>query len=448
MNIRDMKLINHPKLSLVVLVLFSMVGIACNGGSASNSGSDSGNGDESDVNMVSMADISVPEGFEAIKVSGELGASRHLTVRDNGDIYVRLREQKNGGGIAALRDTDGDGKADQTEFFENSSGTGIGIHKGYLYFSSTTEVKRVPLPEGDKLVPEGEVETVVSGFPQQNQHAAKPITFDNSGNLYVTVGAPSNSCQKDDRTKGSPGMDPCPLLEEHGGIWKFKDDQLNQDHMEDGKHYATGIRHTVSLAWKDNVDKLYAVQHGRDQLSQLFPEYYDAEENAELPAEEFLKVEEGSNFGWPYSYYDHMQDKRVLAPEYGGDGEKVGRASEFDEPILAFPGHWAPNGLTFYQADQFPEKYRDGAFIAWHGSWNRSPKEQQGYKVSFVPFSGGENPSGDYQTFADGFAGQDPLQSPGQAEHRPSGITVGSDGSMYVSSDASGTIWKISYEGS
>ena len=309
--------INQFSIYILAIGLLAFTGLSCSGDKTSDTGSQSGNED----GRVEMADITVPEGFEAVKVSEELGAARHLTVRDNGDVYVRLRSQTNGGGIAALRDTNGDGKADRTEFFESTSGTGIEIHNGYLYFSSTTEVKRIPLPEGDKLVPEGKIETVVTNFPDQNQHAAKPLTFDNSGNLYVTVGAPSNSCQKNDRTKGSPGMDPCPLLEEHGGIWQFDADKLNQDHMEDGVHYATGIRHTVSLAWKDNVDKLYAVQHGRDQLKSLFPDHYTQEESAELPAEEFLKVEKGSNFGWPYAYYDHTQDKKVLAPEYGGDGE-------------------------------------------------------------------------------------------------------------------------------
>ena len=423
-------------MALLLAVLVSFAGCSNN----SSTGSEG--------KKATSAGITLPQGFTAEKVAENLGRGRHITVRDNGDIYMRLRELKNGKGMVAMRDTDGDNKMDRVEYFTETTGTGVQVHNGYLYYTSTTEVKRVPLPEGDQLVPDGPTETIASGFPEQNQHAAKPITFDGDGNIYVTVGAPSNSCQKQDRTKGSPGMDPCPLLEKHGGIWKFDANTTGQDHMEDGERYATGIRHTVSLAWKFDVNKLYTVQHGRDQLNTLYPDYYDAESNAKLPSEEFLKVDKGDNFGWPYSYYDHLQGKRVLAPEYGGDGEKVGRAADFEEPIMAFPGHWAPNGLTFYTADQFPAQYQGGAFIAWHGSWNRAPKEQAGYKVSFVPFDGGEMPSGDYQTFADGFAGVDPINSPGDAEYRPMGLSVGPSGALYISDSIKGTVWRVTYSGS
>ncbi|MGQ7869861.1 PQQ-dependent sugar dehydrogenase [Sunxiuqinia sp. sy24] len=162
-----------------------------------------------------------------------------------------------------------------------------------------------------QLLPHEVAEIIVDGLPHNSQHAAKPLTFNQQGNLYVTIGAPSNACMEHSRTRGLPGMNPCPLLERHAGIWRFKADQLGQDQVLDGERFATGIWHAVALDWNSAQNKLFAVQHGRDQLSQLFPQLYDVE----LPGEEFLLVEKGSDFGWPYCYYDPMQQKKVLGPE-------------------------------------------------------------------------------------------------------------------------------------
>lgn len=389
--------------------------------------------------------LELPDGFRAVVVAEDVGPARHITVRDNGDIYVALSEEQQEGGIAALRDTDGDGVADQTEYFGEHTGTGIDIRDGYLYRSSDLEVFRYPLPN-EGLVPDEESETIVTGFPEQNSHAAKSFTFDHAGNLYVNVGGPSNSCQEEGRTPKSPGQDPCPQLERHGGIWQFSADEAEQDQQQDGHRYTTGIRNAVALDWNSSPDKLFAVQHGRDQLNALWPDLFDEEENAKLPAEEFFAIEDGDNFGWPYSYYDHFQEKRVLSPEYGGDGEETGRAEDFEEPIYAFPAHWAPNDLLFYNGEQFPEKYRNGAFIAFHGSWNRAPKMQEGYSISFLPFDG-EKPAGEDETFANGFAGTEKIESPNDADHRPMGLATGPDGSLYISDSVEGKIWRIVYTG-
>ncbi len=387
--------------------------------------------------------LTLADGFCATVVAEDLGSTRHLTVAENGDVYAAVRDTADDAGIVALRDTDGDYAADRTEYFGDGSGTGIDLHNGYLYFGAPAAVWRYE-KGSDELIPSGDKEEIVT-LPEQNSHAAKPIDFDGEGNLYVNVGAPSNACMEESRTKGSPGQDPCPLLEEHGGIWQYDADTTGQQHTPDAR-YASGIRNAVALTWNDAVGSLYTVQHGRDQLHQFFPNLYTQEESAELPAEEFFKVDEGDDFGWPYCYYDWQQEQKVLMPEYGGDGEEVGRCEQFEDPIQAFPGHWAPNDVLFYGDDQFPEAYQGGAFIAWHGSWNRAPLPQAGFKVTFSPFDG-EKPSGDYEVFADGFAGADTLRNPGQAAHRPTGLAVGPDGGLYVSDDANGTIWRIAYEG-
>lgn len=387
--------------------------------------------------------IQLPEGFGALVVADSLGRARHMVVRENGDIYVALENMDKGGGIAALRDSTGDGKADRISYFGEYPGTGIDIRNDHLYFAPDSALFRYRL-EGDQLVPAGEFESIVHGLTSQGQHAAKTFTFDAQGNVYVNIGAPSNACQDPDRTPGTAGQDPCPILEYAGGIWRFNADETGQS-QEDGYRYASGIRNAVALDWNSSVNTLYALQHGRDQLANFWPDLYTNEESAELPAEEFFLVRDGSNFGWPYCFYDPVQGKKILNPEYGGDGTQTGRCDSAENPIMAFPAHWAPNDVLFYTGEMFPERYRNGAFIAFHGSWNRAPLEQAGYKVVFVPFEG-DQPSGDWEVFAEGFTGTDSLSSPGDARYRPMGLAQGPDGSLYISDSQVGRVWRIIHQ--
>ena len=214
--------------------------------------------------------------------------------------------------------------------------------------------------------------------------------------------------------------------------------------MEDGVRYATGIRNGVANAWNASTGKLYVVQHGRDALDGLWPDLFTEEQNNELPSEEFFEVEEGDDFGWPYCYHDPMQNKKVLNPEYGGDGTEVGRCEDAKDPLYGFPGHWAPNDLLFYEGTRFPEYYHGGAFVAFHGSWNRSPV-QRGYNVTFAPFADGAL-AGDPITFADGFTGADSLSAPSVARARPTGLAMGPDGSLFISDSVQGRLWRIFYE--
>ena len=387
--------------------------------------------------------LTLPSGFCAIVVADSLGRGRHLTVRGNGDIYVALRQKNAYGAIAALRDTDGDGRADTTAFFGDTGGTGIHFRGDYLYFAADTFIVRYPM--GDALLPIGEAEPVVTGFARQRSHAVKPFEFDDSGHMYVNVGAPSNTCMYQIRTPGSQGQDPCPLLESTGGVWRFAADKVGQTMTDDGVRYATGIRNGVANAWNPATDKLYVVQHGRDDLHRMWPKRYTKEQNNELPSEEFLEVEENDDFGWPYCYHDPVRNRKLLNPEYGGDGSVVGRCTAAKAPLYGFPAHWAPNDLLFYQGTQFPTRYHGGAFVAFHGSWNRVPV-QQGFRITFVPFANGAI-TGAPETFADGFA--EPAPAIAHAVRaRPTGLAVGPDGSLYVSDSIRGRIWRIFYHGS
>ena len=402
--------------------------------------------DESKKSPVSGdVQLKLPGGFTAIEVTPGIGPARHLVVDSKGDIYVKMSDAHGNKGIIELKDKNGDGIADETTSFGNYGGTGIAIKNGYLYASSNSEVFRYKLNANDEVADPNNPEKIVTGLVDRGQHNSKSIALDDAGNIYVNIGAPSNACQVQDRTKGSRGQDPCPILETAGGIWQFKANKLNQSYPE-GVRYCTGIRNIVGLDWNRKEKQLYAMQHGRDQLHDFYPDMYDDKQSAELPAEEMFLVKKGSNFGWPYCYYDEFQNKKILGPEYGGDAKKQGRCAGVDQPIMAFPGHLAPNALLFYTGSQFPEHYRNGAFICFHGSWNRAPESQAGFFVVFVPFKNGK-PSGKYEVFADGFTGVAVVKGPGQAKHRPMGLAMGPDGAIYVSDDVKGTIWKIVYRG-
>ncbi|HJO37717.1 MAG: VOC family protein [Vicinamibacterales bacterium] len=408
--------------------------------------------DEIRLDLEENGGLFVPDGFEAQAVINQFeGRVRHIAVGDNGDVYVKLRDAHEENGNAVLRDTNGDGRLDDIRYFGKYPiygryGTAMRIHDGYLYFSTQKTVYRQKLTPG-QMVPDSEIEAIVvdPNEPPAREHNAKPIAFDDAGHLFVPFGAPSNSCQDPKRTPGQPGVDPCPQLGPYGGVWRFDADTPNQS-QEDGTLFATGIRSLVGMDWNPVDRQLYTVMHGRDSLLRMFPNHFDGWESALLPAEEFLRVTEGADFGWPYCHYDQLQGKKVLAPEYGGDGQTVGRCSDYDLPIRGFPGHWAPNDIVFYHGDQFPDRYRNGAFVAFHGSTNRAPYPQSGYIIGFVPFANGE-PSGPTEVFVDGFARVDPIVSAGDAVFRPMGIAIGPDGSMYVGETEHGAIWRIRFTG-
>jgi glucose/arabinose dehydrogenase len=414
--------VKHPTWALVVAAAWAALAPAP---AAAGPACDPGNGG-----------LALPPGFCALVVVEGLGAARHLAVAPNGDVYVALRS----GGIVALRDADGDGRFEIKERFGSESTTGIVLRNGFLYVAHPRSVERYKMTPG-QLKPTDAPETIVADLPGERQHADKGLAFDGRGSLYINIGAPSNACQQPDRRPGVKGVDPCPILEKHGGIWKFDENKLGQ-RQEDGTRFATGLRQMPAITWHD--DAVYIVMNNRDQLDVFWPEHFTAKDNAERPAEPMYRAVQGSNFGWPYCFFDYGQRKLVLNPEYGGDGTQVGRCESFTPPVAAFPAHWAPVDLMFYTGAQFPEKYHGGAFIAFHGSWNRAPMPQDGYNVTFQPFANGK-PSGDFEVFATNFAGREPLMNPSDAVARADGVAQAPDGSLYITDSQKGKIWRVMY---
>jgi glucose/arabinose dehydrogenase len=400
--------------------------------------------------------ITLPDGFCAVVVAdlvseGAPARARHMVVMANGDVFVAINSPNNDNppfGILGLRDTDGDGDADeQSQFSTNLGGSGLAFRDGSLFLGANDRVLRFTIPSGS-LAPQGAAETVVSGLPSNGDHISKTVVLGDAQTLFVNIGSASNACQVENRELESPGVFPCPELPVRAGVWTFNPSGTNQTQAS-GTRYATGLRNMVALAVNPANGALYGVQHGRDMLFENWPDFFTVNEDAVLPAEELVRINSGSDNGWPYCYFDAVaENKKVLAPEYGGNGQTVSNANvncaTTNQPLVSFGAHWAPNGMTFYTGNQFPEHYRGGVFVAFHGGFDRAPLPNEGYQVMFVPMNSNGTPSGAAETFADGFAGSTGAL-PQTAVHRPVGVTQGLDGSLYISDDRGGRIWRVIY---
>lgn len=406
--------------------------------------------------------LQLPPGFCATIFADNIGHARHLAVSSSGVLYVNTwsgsyyppnQPSPEGGFLIALQDKSGAGKADviqrfgETEQTGGKGGTGVALYNGSVYAELNDRIIRYELPSGApsaSIIPTGPEITVLSGLPLGGDHPMHPFTILDDGTLLVDVATATNACQAKNRQLHSPGVDPCTELETRGGIWRFDAKKTDQK-FSPAERYVTGIRNAEGFGVDAAGHHVYFTQHGRDQLHANWPELYKPEEEATLPAEQVMLLKDGGDYGWPECYYDQIQSKLVLAPEYGGDGgHKTGVCSGKLAPVAAFPAHWGPNGMTFYDQKQFPARYRGGLFIAFHGSWDRAPYPQGGYNIVYQPLSG-THASGGCEVFADGFAGA--VKSPEKAEHRPSGVAVGPDGSLYVADDVAGRIYKIVYKG-
>ena len=377
----------------------------------------------------------LPEGLCATLVASELGPVRQLAVGPNGDLYAALSGKPgDGSGVSwASRDRDGDGKPDQRASFGPSGANDVELHNGYLYFALNDRVVRYRLAAA-RLEPAGKEETVVADLPRGRWPSGEEPGL-RSGGRDVREHRLRHQQLPEDRpaSRTRPGKDPCTELERRAGIWRFSADRLGQRvrgwppvcHRaaeRDGPGSPAGDRRPVSprstaaISWADNWG-------------------FSNEVNANNPAEELVRVTDGEDFGWPYCYYSNQYHRRrCWPPSTAATARRSAGAPAAKNPVLAFPGHWAPMALAFYTGDQFGPGYKGGLFVAFHGSWNRAPLPQEGYRVVFVPFANGR-PTGEYSTFATDKSGPTSL--------RASGVAVAPDGSLYISADQNGKIWKV-----
>ena len=360
------------------------------------------------VNWPENVTPKAPTGFKVERFADGFQSPRWTYIAPNNDIFVVESDTRNSANrISILRDKDQDGVPDTREIFmeDLNSPFGMLIIDNYFYVANTDGLYRYPYSEGDlKNTAEGEklVELPAGGY--NNHWTRNIITNKDKSKIYISVGSASNV--------GEYGMDK--------EVRRASILEVNLDGSGE-KIYASGIRNPVGMDWNPVTGELWTAVNERDQLgNNLVPDY-------------ITSVKEGGWYGWPYSYFGDVKDPRW---EDNPHTDLVEKAIIPDVPVGP---HTASLGFTFYTADQFPAKYKNGAFVGQHGSWNRQPFS--GYKVLFVPFENGK--PGQPEDFLTGFIADDASE---QVYGRPVGVTTLPDGSLLVNDDDSGILWRVSAE--
>jgi hypothetical protein len=305
--------------------------------------------------------------------------------------------------ITLLRDTNGDGVPEtRTVFLDHlNSPFGVALVGNDLYVANTDAIMRYPYQEGQtRITAPGTKLTDLPGGPIDHHWTKTLLASPDGSKLYVGVGSNSNI------TENGIGAE-----YERAAIWEV--DRASGAH----RIFAGGIRNPTGLAWEPESGKLWAIANERDEIGpDLVPDY-------------LTSVKDGAFYGWPYSYYGQHLDPRV-------EPQRPDLVASAIPPDYALSSHVAPLGLAMYKGAGLPENYRSGAFVGEHGSWDRSPLN--GYKVVFVPFSGGQ-PSGKAQDVVTGF-----LDAENQARGRPVGLAVDKAGSLLIADDLGNTVWRVS----
>ncbi len=367
-----------------------------------------------------------PEGFVVSRFASGIKSPRNMFVAPNGDVLVALSNSersvkqkiigavvgqqkaevpgKSANQILLFRDKNGDGNPDETYTLisELNQPYGMLIIGSWLYVANTDGLLRFPYKTGDTTITVAGEKILNLPAGGYNNHWTRNLVANAAKTkIYISVGSASN-------------------VAEHGMEYEIRRAnilEINPDGTGE-KIYAAGLRNPVGMDWAPGTNTLWTVVNERDQLGDdLVPDY-------------LTSVQQGGFYGWPYSYFGQNEDPR----RKGENPQSVKKAIVPEVPLGA---HTASLGLAFYTADLFPDRYKDGAFIGQHGSWNRS--ELAGYKVAFVPFKNGK-PAGKPEDFLTGFIAD--LEK-GTVYGRPVGVTQTKDGALLVADDVSGIIWRI-----
>lgn len=344
--------------------------------------------------QASLSRARLPAGFTLSLYTDRTPEARSLALGDDGTVYVGTRNE---GKVYAVRDTDGNGSGDQVSVIASGLNlpNGVAFYQGALYVAETQRILRFD-GIAARLDRPSQPAVVYADLPRDTHHGSRYLRVGPDGKLYLGIGMPCNICR--------------PSQEVYGTLVRLE---------RDGSHFeivARGIRNTVGFDWQPGTGDLYFTDNGRDWLGD------------DLPKEELNRIDRpGLHFGFPYCH-----GSEVLDPQFGQDRS----CREFTAPAWRFPAHVAPLGVRFYTAGQFPPEYRHQLFLAQHGSWNRSTP--QGYRVVLVRFEQGQ-PVSD-SVFIDGW-----LTADGKALARPVDILQMPDGSLLVSDDMNGALYRVSY---
>ena len=341
-----------------------------------------------------LKQLQLPVGFSISIFADDVPNARTLALADHGVIFVGTRQQ---GDVYAVRDSNGDGVADRRYLIASKlyMPNGVAYKDGALYVAETTRILRFDNII-DKLDNPPEPVVIYDGFPSDQRHGWKYLRFGPDGKLYTAVGAPCNICKSEQEIYAT-------LV------------RLNPDGSE-LEILAHGIRNTVGFDWQPTTDTLFFTENGRDNLGDDVP-----------PDELNQWTAKGQHFGYPYCHGGIIADPEL------SEGKNC---DDFVAPVWKFKAHMAPLGLRFYRGEQFPKRYKDQLFVAQHGSWNRT--EPHGYRVALVNFKGGE-PASEH-AFISGW-----LTDAGKVLGRPVDILEMRDGSLLVSDDNLGVIYKVEY---
>jgi glucose/arabinose dehydrogenase len=344
-----------------------------------------------------LAKLNLPEGFSVEIFAGNVPNARQLAIDEKGTIYAGSR---GAGKVYAITDEDGDYKADQVYTIAKDlrMPSGIAYREGALYVGAVSKILRYD-NIGDNLQDPPKPVVVTDDYPTDGHHGWKFIAFGPDDKLYVPVGAPCNICD--------PGKDI------YASITRINPDGSGREII------AHGVRNSVGFDWHPQTGDLWFTDNGRDWLGDNRP-----------PCELNHLLGTGQHFGYPYKHGNDIWD-----PEFGDKGKK--RDHDLRSPAQELGPHVAPLGMIFYTGDMFPDNYKNQILIAEHGSWNRS--EKIGYRITKVTLNNGKATS--YEPFIDGW-----LQENGAVWGRPVDLLQLPDGSVLISDDKGGTIYRITYK--
>lgn len=340
-----------------------------------------------------LKQLRLPAGFHISIFADKLPSARQMTLGEKGVVYVGSRE----GTVYAVQDKDGDGVAEQRYVIAEQLNlpNGVAYKNGTLYVAEVQRIIRFDDIDHQLMNPPKPV-TVSSQLPSDKHHGWKYLRIGPDGKLYTAVGAPCNICD--------------PEKPIYGSLVRMNLDGSNLEIL------ARGIRNTVGFDWETRTQHLFFNDNGRDYLGD------------DLPPDELNEwSRSGEHFGFPYCHAGNIADPELA------DGKKC---SSFIPPVWKYKAHIAPLGMRFYTGTQFPDQYFRQLFVAQHGSWNRS--QPQGYQVSVIKFREGQ-PYNE-QTFISGW-----LTERGEVLGRPNDVLQLADGSLLISDDHLGLIYRVTY---